>query len=92
MSPSSIQVALFLKERGLELSHEKTSITYVEDGFDFLGQNVRTFLAKIDDLIQHEGGHLSARELVKRLNPKIRGWALITGTHRAHERSRVSIM
>jgi RNA-directed DNA polymerase len=34
-------VAHFLKERGLELSHEKTSITHVDDGFDFLGQNVR---------------------------------------------------
>jgi RNA-directed DNA polymerase len=31
----------FLQERGLELSHEKTKITCVEDGFDFLGQRVR---------------------------------------------------
>ncbi len=30
-------VAHFLKERGLELSHEKTSITHVDDGFDFPG-------------------------------------------------------
>ena len=36
-------VAHFLKERGLELSHEKTRITHVEDGFDFLGQNVRRY-------------------------------------------------
>jgi RNA-directed DNA polymerase len=34
-------VAHFLKERGLELSHEKTKLTHVEDGFDFLGQTVR---------------------------------------------------
>ena len=34
-------VAHFLSERGLELSHEKTSITHIEDGFDFLGQTVR---------------------------------------------------
>src|SRR5205807_3440375 len=34
-------VAQFLKERGLELSHEKTRITQVEDGFDFLGQTIR---------------------------------------------------
>jgi RNA-directed DNA polymerase len=33
----------FLKERGLELSHEKTRITHVEDGFDFLGQTVRRY-------------------------------------------------
>src|SRR5207249_10851417 len=60
-------VAHFLKERGLELSHEKTSITHIDDGFDFLGQNirrkgtklllkpsrknVRAFLAKIDEVI-----------------------------------------
>src|SRR4029077_13781082 len=36
-------VAHFLKERGLELSHEKTQITHVEEGFDFLGQNVRRY-------------------------------------------------
>jgi RNA-directed DNA polymerase len=36
-------VAHFLSERGLELSHEKTSITHVTDGFDFLGQNVRRY-------------------------------------------------
>jgi RNA-directed DNA polymerase len=85
-------VAHFLKERGLELSHEKTNITQVEDGFDFLGQNVRrygtklllkpsrknvrTFLGKIDEVIQQEGGYLTAGQLIERLNPKIRGWAL----------------
>jgi RNA-directed DNA polymerase len=85
-------VAHFLSERGLELSHEKTSITHIDDGFDFLGQNVRrygtklllkpsrksvrTFLNKIGEVIQHEGGHLSAGELIVRLNPMIRGWAL----------------
>jgi RNA-directed DNA polymerase len=64
----------------------------VDDGFDFLGQNVRrygtklllkpsrknvrAFLAKIDEVIQQEGGYLTAGELIRRLNPKIRGWAL----------------
>jgi len=33
----------FLKERGLELSIEKTKITHINDGFDFLGQNVRKY-------------------------------------------------
>ena len=33
----------FLRERGLELSHEKTRITHIDDGFDFLGQTVRRF-------------------------------------------------
>jgi RNA-directed DNA polymerase len=36
-------VEQFLSERGLRLSHEKTSITHVEDGFDFLGQRVRRY-------------------------------------------------
>ncbi len=35
----------FLKERGLELSLEKTKITHIKDGFDFLGQNVRKYPA-----------------------------------------------
>jgi RNA-directed DNA polymerase len=83
-------VARFLAERGLELAHEKTSITPIDDGFDFLGQNirrfgtkvllrpsaksVRNFLTKIDTMIRQQGRRLSAGELVKRLNPIIRGW------------------
>ena len=31
-------VEQFMRERGLELSAEKTVITHIEDGFDFLGQ------------------------------------------------------
>src|SRR5271166_3460185 len=37
----------FLRERGLELSPEKTHITQIEDGFDFLGQNVRDYKGTI---------------------------------------------
>jgi RNA-directed DNA polymerase len=33
----------FLNERGLELSKEKTKITHISEGFDFLGQNVRKY-------------------------------------------------
>lgn len=33
----------FMRERGLELSQEKTKITHIEDGFDFLGWNVRKY-------------------------------------------------
>jgi RNA-directed DNA polymerase len=36
-------VETFMRERGLELSQEKTVITHIEEGFDFLGQNVRKF-------------------------------------------------
>jgi RNA-directed DNA polymerase len=86
-------VAHFLKERGLELSHEKTSITRVSRGFDFLGQhvrryrdgkvllkpsrrNVRALFAKVRKVIQEEGGCLTAGQLIERLNPILRGWAL----------------
>ena len=33
----------FLTERGLELSEEKTLITHIDDGFDFLGFNIRKY-------------------------------------------------
>lgn len=37
----------FLAERGLTLSEEKTAITHVEDGFDFLGYHLRKRDAKL---------------------------------------------
>lgn len=33
----------FLSERGLSLSQEKTKITYIKDGFEFLGQSFRKY-------------------------------------------------
>src|SRR5204862_4128290 len=36
-------VEQFMRERGLELSAEKTIITHIEHGFDFLGQTVRKY-------------------------------------------------
>ena len=36
----------FLKERGLVLSTEKTRITHIEEGFDFLGWNIRKYKGK----------------------------------------------
>jgi RNA-directed DNA polymerase len=74
----------------LELSEEKTHITRIEDGFDFLGQNVRkyngkliikpadknvqAFLKKVRSII--EGNPTaSAGSLIVRLNPVIQGWA-----------------
>ena len=85
-------VAHFLKERGLELSHEKTRITHVEDGFDFLGQNVRRYrsgkvLTKPSSRsvktflskIQEtidNSGSLTAGELIQRLNQQIKGWTM----------------
>ena len=40
-------VERFLLERGLQLSPEKTCITHIEDGFDFLGQNLRRHGSKV---------------------------------------------
>ena len=40
-------VEAFLAERGLELSPEKTTITHIEAGFDFLGQTVRKYRGKL---------------------------------------------
>ena len=37
----------FLMERGLELSKEKTKITHIEEGFDFLGFNIRKYNGKL---------------------------------------------
>src|SRR5258708_4903984 len=36
-----------MQERGLTLSAEKTLITHSEDGFDFLGQQVRKYNGKL---------------------------------------------
>ena len=37
----------FLASRGLELSEQKTTITHIETGFNFLGQNVRKYKNKL---------------------------------------------
>ncbi len=84
-------VEQFMRERGLELSPEKTVITRVEDGFDFLGQTVRkypngavlTFPSKknVKAFLEKVRGiiekHLAldAGKLVMLLNPSIDGWA-----------------
>ncbi|MFC7632691.1 reverse transcriptase domain-containing protein [Paraburkholderia humisilvae] len=40
-------VRSFMAARGLELSEEKTRITNIAEGFDFLGQNVRKYDGKL---------------------------------------------
>jgi RNA-directed DNA polymerase len=85
-------VVQFLAERGLELSHEKTRITHIDDGFDFLGQNVRRYgcgkvLVKpsrrsvrtfLGKLREtiQQAGSWTAGELIHRLNQQIKGWAI----------------
>ena len=83
-------VESFLKERGLTLSEEKTKITHIEEGFDFLGwnfrkydgrllirpskKNVKAFLRKIRETVK---ANKTAKQenLLALLNPMIRGWA-----------------
>jgi len=43
-------IAEFLAERGLTLSEEKTHITHISRGFDFLGFNHRKFKGHSDAL------------------------------------------
>ena len=40
-------IELFLKDRGLELSEEKTLITHIDEGFDFFGWNFRKYKGKL---------------------------------------------
>lgn len=79
----------FLSERGLELSEEKTVITHIEDGFDFLGTNIRWYkdklltkpskknykaiISKVRGIIK-QNPSMKQEDLIRKLNPVIRGW------------------
>ena len=80
----------FLKERGLELSPEKTKITHIDDGFNFLGWNFRKYDSKllikpskesVKSILDKVKGILDNNKNTKTenviylLNPVIRGWA-----------------
>ncbi len=79
----------FLEERGLQLSDEKTAITHIKHGFNFLGQTLRkragtlhitpskdsvmALRRKVGNVIRK---HVSAPMpvLAKKLNQALRGW------------------
>jgi RNA-directed DNA polymerase len=83
-------VEQFLQERGLHLSPEKTRITHITTGFDFLGHHIRryrksvlvtparaqvaAFLGKVRTFIKAHK-QAPAGHLIGQLNPLIRGWA-----------------
>jgi RNA-directed DNA polymerase len=83
-------VEAFLGERGLRLSREKTKITHIEEGFEFLGASVRKYgrkllikpsrrnihevLSETRDLIRTQKA-ATALDLIRQLNSKLRGWA-----------------
>lgn len=84
-------VESFLGERGLELSPEKTVITPLTTGFDFLGQNVRRYpdgklrikpsrkniKTFLKDIREtiRSASSQTTADLIVELNRKIRGWA-----------------
>jgi RNA-directed DNA polymerase len=80
----------FLAGRGLRLSRDKTVLTHIAEGFDFLGQNLRTdhgklllkpsrpsvkvLLAKVREVIK-VNRQAPAGQLIGQLHPLLRGWA-----------------
>lgn len=82
-------VAQFLADRDLDLSEEKTRIVHIEQGFDFLGQNVRKYGGKlliklsrksIKALLDKVRAIVKANKtaeqavLIRKLNSVVRGW------------------
>lgn len=84
------KIEAFLQERGLQLSREKTFITHIDKGFDFLSFNIRKYagkllikpskesikncLKKVRKVVK-DNKTATAKGLIHLLNPKIRGWA-----------------
>lgn len=82
-------VESFLRVRGLALSQEKTGITHIEEGFNFLGIHMRKykgklirkpakksisrFMNEIKTLVK-SSPMAKTENLLRQLNPKIRGW------------------
>jgi RNA-directed DNA polymerase len=84
------RLADWLAPRGLAFNEDKTRVVSLEEGFDFLGLNVRRYgarsLIKPSNTAQRRirarlRGELrslrgtNAQAVIKRLNPIIRGWA-----------------
>jgi len=80
----------FLKERGLVLSPEKSKITHISKGFNFLSYNFRKYKTKLIikpskpsvqefkdkiKLIFKKFRGVPAHALIRKLNPVIRGWS-----------------
>ena len=84
-------VEAFLKERGLQISPEKTRITHITEGFTFLSQTVRKFTRNKLLIKPSRASVKSFKEKIKqtvrdckghaahtlicKLNPIIRGWS-----------------
>jgi RNA-directed DNA polymerase len=83
-------IETFLAGRGLTLSGEKTRSVHIAAGFDFLGQNIRTYHGKlllqpakkgVKKLLDNLRGILQRHPMAKpatvirQMNPVLRGWA-----------------
>ncbi|MFZ0788472.1 MAG: group II intron maturase-specific domain-containing protein [Chromatiaceae bacterium] len=88
-APCSNLVEQFLAERALTLSQEKARIVRIDDGFDFLGFNVRKYngkrlikpppsnIAAVKEnarAILRRGASLPQDGLIGRLYPVLQGW------------------
>jgi RNA-directed DNA polymerase len=84
------RLAAWLTPRGLAFNEDKTRVVTLDEGFDFLGFNVRRYTGKplikpskaavrrIRDRLRTELWSLrgtNAPSVIRRLNPIIRGWA-----------------
>lgn len=83
-------IAEWLAPRGLTFNEEKTQIVHIDDGYDFLGFNIRryngtllikpsqTAIQRIRERLRVEFRALrgaNAAALIARINPIIRGWS-----------------
>jgi RNA-directed DNA polymerase len=90
LEKAQIQIQQWLSERGLELSTEKTRITSIEEGFDFLGFHHRHYNGtilikpskrKVLDFCKRIGKEIrdlngcKQEIVIKKLNPILRGFA-----------------
>ncbi len=78
----------FLRERGLQLSEEKSKISHIDEGFTFMSRTyekrgnmliaipsdaaIERFMASLKDTISNHGG--SQKSLIEKVNRKIDGW------------------
>ncbi|MCP4409942.1 MAG: group II intron reverse transcriptase/maturase [Gammaproteobacteria bacterium] len=80
----------FMGRRGLQLSEQKTHITHIDQGFDFLGFNIRKFNGKllirpakkkVSSFLRRLKGcvrtlrYQKAHQVISVLNRKLKGWA-----------------
>lgn len=82
-------IGKFLVQRGLVLSREKSKITHINEGFDFLGFNIRKYKGKCltkpkKDSVKsiyscirecvNKNKAVTQKELILMVKPKITGW------------------